>query len=89
MVALEEFAERVEFAVADGEHERVIGALFGGGVQGGGARSFNHGWAWMNTDFFDGGNHDGSGTWLVLPGRTAVPRNGYRNFEPRIFTAAH
>lgn len=45
MVALEEFAERVEFAVADGEHQGVIGAWFGGGVhREGAAVNFNHGW---------------------------------------------
>lgn len=66
MVALEEFAKGVEFAVADGEHERVVGALFGGGVHGcEGARAFNHGRTRMNMDFFEGGNHGGRRAWLV------------------------
>ena len=67
VVALEEFAERIEFAVADGEHERVIGALFGSGVHRGRLPAFKHGRGRMNTDFFEGGNHGGRRTWLMLP----------------------
>jgi hypothetical protein len=44
VVAFEEFPERVQFAIADGEHEGVVRALFGGGVHGGGQAVFNHGW---------------------------------------------
>ncbi len=66
MVALEKFTKRVEVTVADGEHQRVIGALFSSGVQEGGARFFNHGWTGMNTDFFEGGNHGGGRAWMVL-----------------------
>ena len=62
VVALEEFAERVEFAIADCEHERVIGALIGGGVHGSRARRFNRRRGRMNTDFVEGGNHGGNGT---------------------------
>ena len=80
-MALEKFAERVELAVADGKHERVIGALFGSGVhRGRRLRAFKHGRAGMNMDFFDDGNHGESGTWLVLPERTGLGAEGYRVF---------
>ncbi len=84
VVALEEFAERVEFAVADGEHESVVGAGFGGGVHregGAGATGFNHGGTGMNTDFWVGGDHGGSGTWWVVPRRTRPGEDGYRIFS--------
>jgi cyclase len=68
VVALEEFAERIEFAIADGEHERMVGALVGSEVHGSG-RPFNHGRGGMNTDFFEMGNHGGSGTWWVVAGK--------------------
>ena len=80
VVTLEEFTERVEFAVTDGEHERVIGALFGSGVHRGKARLFNHGWTRMNVDFFESGNHGGSGAWLMLPVETVAGRKGYWKF---------
>ena len=83
VVALEQFAERVEFAVADGEHERVISALFGRGFHGradSGAAS--GGATWMNGDFFENGNHGDEGTWLVLPGETGWRGKGYRLFAP-------
>ncbi len=60
LVALEEFAERVEFAGADGEHQRVVGARFGGGVHGDG---INHGRARVKTDFCGGGDHGGREAW--------------------------
>ncbi len=68
VVAFEEFPERVQFAIADGEHQDVVGALFGGGVHGGRVRVFNHGWRRMNTDFWKGGNHSSGGTWQVGAG---------------------
>ena len=52
VVALEEFAERIEFAVADGEHERVIGGRGCEGVHGGGeSGEVSCGRKRMNTDF--------------------------------------
>ena len=80
VMTLEEFAERIELAVADGEHQGVIGALFGSGVHGGGRfRAFKHGRAGMNMDFFDDGNHGGGRqTWLMLPGETARGGKSYR-----------
>jgi hypothetical protein len=62
VMAFEEFAERVEFAVADGKHEGVIGALFGGGVHGRGGAAVSDGLRGRNADFFEYGNHGGSGT---------------------------
>ncbi|MCR6654876.1 MAG: hypothetical protein NVV63_03460 [Opitutus sp.] len=49
VVPLEELAQRVEFAVAHGEHQIVIGELAGslhGGVQ-----AFNHARSGMNMEF--------------------------------------
>jgi hypothetical protein len=81
VVALEEFAERVEFAIADGEHERVVGALISGGVHGSGARRFSRRRGRMNGDFVEGGNHGGNGTWVVLPGIIERRRKGYGLFR--------
>jgi hypothetical protein len=69
VVALEEFAERVEFAVADGEHQGVVGAWGGGGIHrrsGAGGAFFNHGRARMNTDFWIDGDHGDGGTWRCV-----------------------
>jgi hypothetical protein len=53
MVAFKELAEGVEIAVADSEHERMVGALFGRGFHGSKTRRrFNHGGTRMNMDFF-------------------------------------
>ena len=85
VVAFEEFAERVEFTVADGEHKSVVGTRCEGGVHRGSgvASGFNHGWTRMNTDFWIGGDHGGSGTWLGVARRTRRRRDGYRNFWNR------
>lgn len=60
VVAFEEFAERVEFAVADGEHQGMVGAWFGGGVHGSGA-VFNHEGVRRDTNFWRVGDHGGGG----------------------------
>ena len=58
VVAFEENAKRIEFAVADGEHEIVIGERFGGGVHGGASvLEFNHDWARRNTNICGVGDH--------------------------------
>jgi hypothetical protein len=62
VMAFEEFAERVEIAVADGEHQSMIGAWFGSWVHWKGGSAVSDGRVGMNRDFFDGGNHDGDET---------------------------
>jgi len=60
VVAFEQDAEGVEFAVAHGEHEVVVGERFGGGGHGV-ARlcGFNHGCGGMNTNICGLGDHGG------------------------------
>jgi hypothetical protein len=72
VMAFEKFAERVEIAVADGEHEGVIGAWFGSWVHWKGGSAVNDGRIGMNRDFFDGGNHDGDGTCGVAEENRSV-----------------
>jgi len=65
VVAFEEDAERVEFAVAHGEHEIVIGEGFGGGGHGGaGLLGFNHGRGGMDTNICGFGDHGDGGASL-------------------------
>lgn len=74
VVTLEKLAERIEVAVADGEHQVVVGSLIGGGVHGE-AAFFNHGRGRMDTDFVEGGDH--GGTCVGLAGKTGGGRESY------------
>ena len=40
MVTLEELAQRIQLAVANGEHQGMVGALFGRGFHGGPRRGY-------------------------------------------------
>ncbi len=65
VVAFEEDAEGVEFAVTDGEHEVVIGEGFGGGGHGvAGLLGFNHECGRMDTNICGLGDHGGGGASL-------------------------
>jgi len=77
-VAFEKFAERVEFPVADGEHEVVIGE--GGDGIHGGREGFNHGGAGMNIYFWKGGDHGGGAAWRIVRGN-----RGRRKRLPTLF----
>ena len=99
VVAFEKLTQCIELTIADGEHEGMVGALFGRGFHGVKTSGrFNHGetrlreWfrgkAWLrgfggqatvDLDFFERSNH-GSGTWLMLSGRTVARLNGYEVF---------
>src|SRR5690606_35246109 len=67
MMPLEQLAERIERAFAHGEHQLVIGTLFGGGIHGGASGRFNHGRTWLNMDFCEYGGHGSSGTCWCCP----------------------
>jgi hypothetical protein len=77
MMPLEQITERIEFPVADGQHQFVIGTLFSRGFHGGKTiRGFNHAGTRMNMDFFERSNHGGR-AWLMLFGETPMRGNGY------------
>jgi hypothetical protein len=69
MVPLEQLTQRVELAVADGEHECVVGALVECGFHGTKARHrFTHVRARMGNRSFEHSDH-GSGTWVEVVGK--------------------
>jgi len=71
VVAFEQLAERVELAVADGQHEGMVGTWFGGGggIHGGqGAGAIIRSGARRNMNFVERGDHGGSGAWSGVAG---------------------
>ena len=87
VVALEQLAQGVEFAAADGEHELMIGSG-GGGVHGGDGSveaGINRGPGRIDRNFGSEGEHGrngGAAAWRELPGKTRRGRRGYRKFFP-------
>ena len=78
VMTLEEFAQRIEFAAAHGEHQGMVGALFDRRVHGGrNAGAVNQSGTRRDMNFVEGGDHGGSGTWLSDAGRTGRRANGY------------
>lgn len=74
VVALEELAEGIEVAGADGEHEGVIGSG-GGGVHGEAGGSVSRGRAGGNAEIGEVGDH--GGTWRSVARETGPRGNGY------------
>src|ERR1035437_29025 len=71
-MALEELAERIELAVAHGEHQLMVGKSVGRGVHGIRREGTNHGRTRLNTDFCKIGDHGWSNgrkeAWLDAAG---------------------
>jgi hypothetical protein len=75
VVPLEEVAQPVEVAGADGEHEGVIGGGFVHGSLRTGIKQDDGG---LHTDFGSGGEHGGRRSWVaVATGRTCRREKGY------------
>lgn len=64
MMPLEKIAQRIELAVAHGQHQRMVGPVFGGSIHGGALNPGGYGW---KDSVFERGNHSGWGTWRWLP----------------------
>lgn len=83
VMAFKKFSERIEIAVADGNHEGVVGGGFVGGIHWkGGGSAVSVGLVGMNADFFEGGNHGGNGACGVAEENRSVPER-LRQFYPR------
>lgn len=86
MVALEELAERVEVAVAHGEHQGVIRER-SDGFHGSDAGNVSHRWAGRNAEIWSGGGHGVGEALQDVPRETAATRKGYRKSFLRLHPA--
>ena len=76
MMAFEQFAQCVEFAVANRKHQFMIGERFGNGWHGG-RMVFNHAWLRMRTNIWKIGDHGFGRTCLALQQTPRVAK-GYK-----------
>jgi hypothetical protein len=76
VVPLEQLAQRIEFAGADGEHEGMVGALIGGFHGRRASGTFKHAGRRRDMDFFERGDHGGLAAWrwFIAENRAARER---------------